>query len=303
MAITASMVKELRERTGAGMMDCKKALQEANGDMEAAIEEMRKSGVAKAEKKSGRIAAEGVINIQQDGGKAVMIEINCETDFVAKDDNFKDFVSAVSDCVMNQNPADVDALMALKVGDQTVEETRQQLVQKIGENLSIRRFIITETDGLFGSYSHGSRIGVLVDLNGGDETLAKDVAMHIAGTPTPPVCINSDEIPQDMIDKEKNIFMAQAAESGKPPEIVEKMVDGKLNKYKKEVSLLDQAYVKDPDQNIAQILKTAGADINQFFRYQVGEGMEKKVDNFADEVMNQAGITKDDDDPEDKKDD
>ncbi len=288
MAISASMVKELRERTGAGMMDCKKALQDADGNMELAIEEMRKSGVAKAEKKSSRLAAEGVISIQQNAGTAVMVEVNCETDFVAKDENFQSFVGAVTKSVMDQNPNDVEALMALTIDGQPIEEARQQLIQKIGENLNVRRFIVAETDGQFGSYSHGSRIGVLVDINGGGEALAKDIAMHIAGTPIPPVCINSDEISLELLNKEKEIFIAQAAESGKPADIIEKMVGGKLNKFKKEISLLDQPFVKDPDQNIGQLLKASGATINRFFRYQVGEGMEKKVDNFAEEVMAQA---------------
>lgn len=290
MAITASMVKELRERTGAGMMDCKKALTEANGDMELAIEEMRKSGIAKAEKKSGRVAAEGVVSIAQSGNKAVMVEVNSETDFVAKEADFQNFVQSVADCILENNPADVEALSALSLGDKTVEETRQGLIQKIGENINVRRFIITETNGLFGSYNHGSRIGVLVDLAGGDEALAKDVAMHIAGHDPSPICVNSDEIPQELIDKEKDIFVAQAAESGKPPEIVEKMVGGRINKFKKEISLLDQSFVKDPDQTIAQLLKASNASVNQFHRFLVGDGIEKEEDNFADEVMKQAGI-------------
>ena len=290
MAITASMVKELRERTGAGMMDCKKALQDANGDMDQAIEEMRKSGIAKAEKKSGRIAAEGIINIVENGNKAVMVEVNCETDFVAKDENFQAFVQAVTNCIAENEPADIEALSAMTLDGQTVEETRQALIQKIGENMNVRRFTIAQATGLFGSYRHGNRIGVLVDITGGDEALAKDIAMHIAGHDPAPICVNSDEIPQELLDKEKDIFMAQAAESGKPQDIIEKMVVGKLNKYKKEISLLDQNFVKDPDQTISQLLKSASASINSFIRYQVGEGMEKKQDNFADEVMSQAGL-------------
>ncbi len=292
MAITASMVKELRERTGAGMMDCKKALTEANGDMELAIEEMRKSGIAKAEKKSGRVAAEGVVSIAQSGNKAVMVEVNSETDFVAKEADFQGFVKSVTDCVLENGPTDVEALEALTIDGKTVEETRQGLVQKIGENINVRRFIIAETDGLFGSYNHGSRIGVLVDLSGGDEALAKDVAMHIAGHDPSPICVSSDEIPQELIDKEKDIFVAQAAESGKPPEIVEKMVGGRINKFKKEISLLDQSFVKDPDQTIAQLLKASGASVNQFHRFLVGDGIEKEEDNFAEEVMSQAGLDK-----------
>lgn len=292
MQISAQMVKELRERTGAGMMDCKKALAEANGDMEMAIEEMRKSGVAKAAKKSGRIAAEGVIAIKiNDCGEAVMLEVNCETDFVAKDENFLGFVTAILDCIDANKPADVDKLVetALPGSGITVEQASQELVAKIGEKISVRRFVTTRSDsGILGQYLHGTRIGVLVDLKGGDENLARDVAMHIAGTPTPPVCVHSDDISRDILDKEKEIFMAQAAETGKPADIIEKMVSGKLNKYKKEISLLDQPFVKDPDQTIAQLLKSAGAEVSRFYRYQVGEGIEKRSDNFAEEVMAQA---------------
>ncbi len=291
MQITAQMVKELRERTGAGMMDCKKALAEAKGDMEVAIEEMRKSGVAKAAKKSGRIAAEGVIAIRIfDNGDAVMLEVNCETDFVAKDENFLAFVEATVDCINTERPAEVEDLLGKTLASGTsVEQACQELVSKIGEKVSVRRFIVTRSeDGVLGMYLHGKRIGVLVDLKGGDETLAREVAMHIAGTPTPPVCIHSDDIPQDLLDKEKEIFMAQAAESGKPADIIEKMVNGKLNKYKKEISLVDQPFVKDPDQTIGKLLKDAGAEISNFYRFQVGEGMEKRSDNFAEEVMAQA---------------
>ena len=290
MAISASMVKELRERTGAGMMDCKKALQEANGDMDLAIEEMRKSGIAKAEKKSGRVAAEGVVKILVQGTTAVMVEVNCETDFVAKDENFLGFVDSVLQLIMSDKPADVAALSELSLDGQTVEEVRQGLIQKIGENMNIRRFTVTETSGQFGTYSHSNRIGVVVNVQGGDDGLAKDVAMHIAGHDPAPVCVSSEQIPQDLIDKEQAIFMAQAAESGKPQDIIEKMVVGKVNKFKKEISLMDQSFVKDPDQSIAQLLKAAGAEVSEFIRYQVGEGMEKKEDNFADEVMSQAGL-------------
>ncbi len=291
MQITAQMVKELRERTGAGMMDCKKALAEADGDMDAAIEEMRKSGVAKAAKKSGRIAAEGVIAIKANSGDAIMLEVNCETDFVAKDESFNSFVNATLDTIDSGRPSDVEALLAesLSGSDQTVEENVQELISKIGEKVSVRRFVVTNSEGgTIGHYQHGSRIGVVVDMKGGSEELARDVAMHIAGTPTPPVCINADEIPQELLDQEKAIFVAQAAESGKPADIIEKMVGGKLNKYKKEITLLDQAFVKDPDQSIAQLLKSAQAEVIGFHRYQVGEGMEKRTDNFAEEVMAQA---------------
>ena len=291
MTITAQMVKELRERTGAGMMDCKKSLTEANGDMEAAIEEMRKSGVAKAAKKSGRIAAEGVVVISSGDKEAVMLEVNCETDFVAKDENFLGFVNATLECIAGGRPADVDALlgMSLPAGDTTVEQACQELIAKIGEKISVRRFAIIPRQGdVLGHYLHGSRIGVVVDIRGGSGDLARDMAMHIAGTPTPPVCINADDIPAELLEQEKAIFTAQAAESGKPADIVEKMVMGKLNKFKKEVALLDQPFVKDPDQTVGSLLKSAGTEILAFNRYQVGEGIEKRTDNFAEEVMAQA---------------
>jgi len=286
MQITASLVKELRERTGAGMMDCKKALQEADGDIEVAIEEMRKSGAAKAAKKAGRIAAEGVISIKQDGKDVTILEINCETDFVAKDENFLSFTNSVIDAVTAQNPSDVDALMGLSLGDQTVEEANQQLITKIGEKITVRRFEKRTAEGQVGTYSHGTRIGVVVELEGGDEALAKDLAMHIAASK--PVCVSEDQVSQDVLDKEKEIFSAQAAESGKPEEIIEKMVSGRIKKYLKEITLLGQPFVKDPEQTVEKLLKAANASVTSFIRYEVGEGIEKKVDNFAEEVMSQA---------------
>ena len=286
MQITASLVKELRERTGAGMMDCKKALQEANGDIEVAIEEMRKSGAAKAAKKAGRIAAEGVISIKQDGQDITILETNCETDFVAKDENFVTFTDKVIDAIIANSPTSVDALMQTSLGDQTVEEANTQLVAKIGEKITIRRFEKLTATGNLGTYSHGNRIGVIVDLEGGDEALAKDIAMHIAASK--PVCVSEDQVPQDVLDKEKEIFSAQAAESGKPPEIIEKMVTGRIQKYLKEITLLGQPFVKDPDQTVEKLLKAANASVASFLRYEVGEGIEKKVDNFAEEVMSQA---------------
>lgn len=290
MQITAELVKELRERTGAGMMDCKKSLQEADGDIEAAIEAMRKSGMAKAAKKSGRIAAEGRIQIKQnpETGETVILEVNSETDFVAKDENFGNFVERVADCVLAQKPADVESLMAQDVDGQTLEELRTQLVTKIGENISVRRFRVFKPQGTLGQYLHGNRIGVLVDLNGGDEELARDIAMHIAGYHMPPVSISEEDVPEEMIGKEKAIFEAQAEESGKPAEIIEKMVSGKVRKFVQEVSLLTQPFIKDPDQTIGQLLNSAGATVNSFCRYQLGEGLEKRSDNFADEVMSQA---------------
>ena len=286
MQITAALVKELRERTGAGMMDCKKALQEANGDIEVAIEEMRKSGAAKAAKKAGRIAAEGVITIKQDGQDITILETNCETDFVAKDENFVTFTDKVIEAIIANNPADVDALMQTSIGEQTVEEANQQLVAKIGEKITVRRFEKMTASGQLGSYSHGDRIGVVVELEGGDEALAKDLAMHIAASK--PVCVSEEQVPQDVLDKEKEIFSAQAAESGKPAEIIEKMVTGRIQKYLKEITLLGQPFVKDPDQTVEKLLKAANASVTSFLRYEVGEGIEKKVDNFAEEVMSQA---------------
>ncbi len=286
MQITASLVKELRERTGAGMMDCKKALQEVDGDIEVAIEEMRKSGAAKAAKKAGRIAAEGIISIKQDNKDITILEINCETDFVAKDENFLSFTNSVIDAVATQNPSDVEALMGTSLGDQTVEEATQQLVAKIGEKITVRRFEKRTASGTVGTYSHGVRIGVIVELDGGDEALAKDLAMHIAASK--PTCVSEDQVAKELLDKEKEIFMAQAEESGKPVEIIEKMVSGKIKKFLKEITLLGQPFVKDPDQTVEKLLQASNASVVSFIRYEVGEGIEKKVDNFAEEVMSQA---------------
>jgi len=286
MQITASLVKELRERTGAGMMDCKKALQEVDGDIEVAIEEMRKSGAAKAAKKAGRIAAEGVISIKQDGKDITILETNCETDFVAKDENFLSFTNSVIDAVATENPDDVEALMGISLGDQTVEEAAQLLVTKIGEKITVRRFEKLTASGPVGTYSHGVRIGVIVELDGGDEALAKDLAMHIAASK--PICVSEDQVSQELLDKEKEIFMAQAEESGKPAEIIEKMVAGKIKKFLKEITLLGQPFVKDPDQTVEKLLQAANASVVSFIRYEVGEGIEKRVDNFAEEVMSQA---------------
>jgi elongation factor Ts len=285
----AATVKELRERTGAGMMDCKKALQEADGDIEKAIEDMRKSGMAKAAKKAGRVAAEGLVVIKRntETSQVVIAEINSETDFVAKDDSFKGFCDQIATCILANQPSDIESLMESNIGGQTVEETRQQLVAKIGENISIRRFsLIDSADGILGSYLHGVRIGVIVELEGGDEVLAKDMAMHIAASN--PVCIAEEDVPKDLLDKEREILIAQAQESGKPQEIIEKMISGRINKFLKEITLLGQPFVKDPDQTVAKLLESAGATIKSFIRYEVGEGIEKRNDNFAEEVMAQA---------------
>ncbi|WP_293643986.1 translation elongation factor Ts [Thiolapillus sp.] len=290
MAITAALVKELRERTGAGMMECKKALVETDGDIELAIENMRKSGQAKAAKKAGRIAAEGVIVIQasDDGKKVAMAEVNCETDFVAKDENFLSFANAVAERVLNSDVADVEELNALPLHegeDITVEEARQALVSKIGENMNVRRFIRLESDGQIASYRHGVRIGVLVDLSGGDEELGKDLAMHVAASN--PVCVEEKDVPQDLLAKEKEIIEAQAKESGKPDNIIEKMVEGRIRKYLAEITLTGQAFVKDPDTTVGKLLDSTDATVNRFVRFEVGEGIEKKQENFAEEVMAQ----------------
>jgi len=289
MAISAALVKELRERTSAGMMECKKALVETNGDIEAAVEYLRKAGMAKADKKADRTAAEGLIVIEtsSDAKKAAMVEVNCETDFVAKDDNFQNFAKEVASIVLNKTPADLDALLAATMQNgESVQDTIKGLIAKIGENMSVRRFAIVESSaGSIGSYSHGSRIGVLVDISGGDGELAKDIAMHIAASK--PVCVSSEQVPAELIEKEKEIFSAQAAESGKPADIIEKMVTGRINKFLKEVTLLGQPFVKDPDSTIEKLLKSKGANVSSFNRFEVGEGIEKKQENFADEVMAQ----------------
>ncbi len=285
MAITASMVKELRERSGAGMMDCKKALVESGGDMEAAIELLRKSGQAKADKKAGRTAAEGRIVIRSTGNRAVMVEVNCETDFVASDDNFTSFAEAVAELALERQPADLESLLAAPLNGASVEEERKELIAKIGENITVRRFASMEISGVPGEYLHGSRIGVLVDLEGGSAGLARDIAMHIAASR--PVCVSADEVDPELIEKEKQIFRAQAEDSGKPPEIIEKMISGRIKKYLKEITLLGQPFVKNPDDTVEQLLARSGARVIRFARLEVGEGIEKKSENFAEEVMAQ----------------
>jgi len=289
MAITAALVKELRERTSSGMMECKKALVETNGDIEAAIELMRKTGMAKADTKTSRTAAEGTIEIKvsEDSKRAVMVEINCETDFVTKGEDFQNFASTVAEVALSKNPADFDELQQMTLDDgDTVLDTSKKLIAKIGENINVRRSInFANEAGQIAIYLHGSRIGVLVAMTGGTEELGKDIAMHIAASK--PICISEDNVSPELIAKEKEIFSAQAAESGKPPEIIEKMVNGRINKYLKEVTLLGQPFVKDPDKTVAQLLNEAGCTVNQFARFEVGEGIEKKTENFADEVMSQ----------------
>lgn len=283
--ITAALVKELRERTGVGMMECKKALVSTEGDIEKAIEEMRKSGIAKAAKKSGRIAAEGIIRIASDANNAAMTEVNCETDFVARDASFIDFAQQVTQTALAQSIDSVDALTAASLGDTSIDETRQALVAKIGENINVRRVAAVATNGVIGSYAHGDKIGVLVTLNGGDESVAKDVAMHIAASR--PLVIKPEDMPEDSVEKEKEIFIAQAKESGKPDNIVEKMIGGRIKKFLNENSLHGQAFIKDPDMTVGKFLAQHNAEVETFIRFEVGEGIEKQEDNFAAEVMEQ----------------
>lgn len=287
MAVTAAMVKELRERTGAGMMECKKALVEAGGDMDAAVEAMRKSGLAKADKKASRVAAEGKVvqAISADGKNAVMVEVNSETDFVAKDDGFNAFATAVAQNALDNNPADVEALMATGIDGASVEEARQALIAKIGENIQVRRFVRSETGHNLGAYVHGGKIGVLVEIEGGDAELAHDVALHIAAMN--PEFISDDDVPADIIAREKDILVAQAEDSGKPAEIIEKMVTGRLRKHLAGITLLGQPFVKDGDVTVGKLLKQSDASVKGFERLVVGEGIEKKQENFAEEVMQQ----------------
>ena len=288
MMISASMVKELRERTGAGMMECKKALTESNGDLDLAVENMRKAGLAKADKKAGRVAAEGRIAIKQEGDAVAMVEINCETDFVANGDEFGGFATAVAQAVLSKAPADLDALNSVKLeSGEDVDTARRNLVAKIGENITVRRFERYQTQGgMLGSYIHGTRIGVLVELKGGTAVLAKDVAMHVAASR--PMCVKPEQVPAEVLEKEREIIRAQSADSGKPAAIIEKMVEGRIKKFLAEVTLLGQPFVKDPDQSVEKLLKSAGAEAVRFVRFEVGEGIEKKHEDFAAEVMAQA---------------
>ncbi len=289
MAVTAALVKELRERTGAGMLDCKKALVETNGDIELAIENMRKSGQAKAAKKAGRIAAEGVILAQVAGGVATMMELNCETDFVARDESFLAFGKKLIEKAAESKLNDVDALNAAEIDSGVVSEVRDALVAKIGENISPRRVISVEGDNL-GAYIHGGRIGVIAILQGGDEELAKDVAMHVAAAN--PQFVKPDQVPAEVVAKEKEIQLEIAMQSGKPAEIAEKMVEGRMKKFTGEISLTGQPFVKDPSMLVADLLKSKGADVVNFVRFEVGEGIEKKTEDFAAEVAAQMEAAK-----------
>ncbi|AIT09807.1 elongation factor Ts [Candidatus Francisella endociliophora] len=283
--ISAKLVKELRERTGAGMMECKKALVAAEGDIEKAAEEMRISGQAKADKKASRVAAEGVIEAYAADGKAVLLEINSETDFVARDDTFKNFAQEAVKAAHAANAKTIEEVLEAKISTgETVEEARKSLIAKIGENIQVRRVKSVEA-GTLGAYVHGGKIGVVAALEGGDEDLAKDIAMHVAAVN--PMVVSGDDVPADVVAKEKEIFTAQAKESGKPAEIIEKMIGGRIRKFLDEVALLGQAFVKDPNVKVEQLVKSKDAKVVSFIRLDVGEGIEKKEEDFAAEVMSQ----------------
>ncbi len=291
MEISAALVKKLRERTGSGMMECKRSLVETNGDIEAAVELMRKTGLAKADKKADRVAAEGAIVAVRsaDGKQAVLVEVNCETDFVAKGDAFKDFSEAVAKCALESGVNTGEALLVTPItkgSDVKVEDSTRALIAKIGEKISVRRMCRIVSSDVVGVYMHGTRIGVLVGLEGGDEELARDIAMHIAASK--PICISSEQVPAEEIAKERDIFTAQAAESGKPAEIIAKMVDGRIAKFLKEITLLGQPFVKDPDTTVEKLLASRGAKVIAFERIEAGEGIEKKEEDFVAEVMAQA---------------
>ncbi len=290
--ISAAMVKELRERTASGMMECKRALVEAEGDMELAIENMRKSGLAKADKKSGRIAAEGIIGVKvsEDGKAVAIVDINCETDFVAKADDFVGFVNSVTIALLNADNIETEEqLLAMPLEDGiSVDEMRRGLISKLGENITVRRFErFKATDGGTACYLHGSKIGVIVELATPDQELGKDIAMHIAASK--PVCVSADQVSADTIAKEKEIFLAQQEDKikGKPADIVEKMIAGRVGKFLAEVTLLGQPFIKDDKMTIAQLVASKGNNALRFTRFEVGEGIEKKEENFAEEVMAQ----------------
>ncbi|GAB4298900.1 MAG: translation elongation factor Ts [Thiohalomonadaceae bacterium] len=290
--ITAALVKDLRERTGAGMMECKKALTETNGDIEAAIEHMRKAGMAKADKKAGRTAAEGLIIVKAaaDGRRLVMVEVNCETDFVTKGDDFRNFADAVGEVALSSGANDIDALLAAKMADGlTVADATKALIAKIGENSAVRRMVAYNSGNILVHYLHGTRIGVVVELQGGSAELARDIAMHVAASR--PQCVSEEQVPAELIEKEREIYTAQSADSGKPADIIAKMVDGRIKKFLKEVTLLGQPFVKNPDITVEKLVKDAGAKVIGFTRFEVGEGIEKKTVNFAEEVAAQAAAT------------
>jgi elongation factor Ts len=290
MAITAALIKELRERTGAGMMDCKKALMETSADLESAIDLMRASGAAKAAKKAGRVVSEGLVNltISDDNKTAVILEVNSETDFVTKGSAFIDFVGGLGSLALKNKPESVEAFLSHTLDSgETVDEARQGIIAKIGENISVRRLqIVTTENGVLGAYKHGERIAVLTVLSGTEDELAKDIAMHIAASK--PECVSEDQLSSELLEREKAIFIEQAIESGKPDNIIEKMIVGRMKKFVNEVTLYGQSFVKDPDTTVGALVKSKGAEVESFIRYEVGEGIEKKEDNFVEEVMAQA---------------
>ncbi len=286
MEVTPALVKELRERTGAGMMDCKKALVEAQGAIDLAAELLRKAGAAKADKKAGRVAAEGRVALKSDAGRHVLLEVNSETDFVAKDDNFRAFVERLAGVVLAKRPVSVEELLRASVDGRTVEELRLELVTKVGENISVRRFEVLESGGNVGSYVHGNRIGVLVDLEGGTPDLARDLAMQVASLA--PRYVANENVPKHVLDKEREIILAQTAEEKKPPEIIAKMVEGKLRKFVDDITLTGQVFVKDDKKRVRDLLAAQKAKVKGFRRYEVGEGIEKKSADFVSEVMAQA---------------
>lgn len=287
MSISAAQVKALREATGAGMMECKKALEAAGGDFDGAVEYLRKTGMAKAGKKASRIAADGaiLIKVSDEGKQAVLLEVNCETDFVARDQNFVSFAEAVAECALKERIQTVPDLMNAMISNQTVEEARQALVAKVGEHIQIRRLTFKSAAVPVGVYLHGSRIGVLVEIDTQNPELAKDIAMHVAASR--PLVITPDKVPEELVAKEKEIYLAQASSSGKPQEIIEKMVNGRIRKFLDEISLLGQPYIKDPNITIAALLSKHRAKVIDFVRYEVGEGIEKEKENFVEAVMSQ----------------
>jgi elongation factor Ts len=285
MNITADAVKQLRERTGAGMMECKRALVETKGDLDAAAELMRKSGLAKADKKAARVAAEGTVQIERSGNVAALVEVNCETDFVARSDEFQAFARDVAAAALKGAPSSLDALLELSHGGQSLDERRRALIAKIGENIAVRRFVRVSAPGALGTYIHGARIGSVVALQGGDDSLARDIAMHVAAAN--PAYIDANDVPAEMLDKEREILTEQTKGEKKPPDIIAKMVEGRLRKYLGEITLMGQPFVKDEDTTVEKLVKKAGAKVLNFARYEVGAGIEKKQDDFVGEVMAQ----------------
>ena len=290
MNITADTVKQLRERTGAGMMECKKALVETEGDLDAAAELMRKSGLAKADKKATRVAAEGTVAVERSAEAAAMVEVNCETDFVARGEEFLEFAKAAASAALQAAPTTLEALSAAPQGGTTLDERRRALIAKIGENIAVRRFVRIAAMGPVGAYIHGGRIAALVARQGGDEALARDLAMHVAAVN--PTYIDAAAVPADVLEKERAFLTDQSKGEKKPPEIIAKMVEGRLRKYLAEITLVGQPFVKDEDVTVEKLLNKAGAKVLQFVRYEVGVGIEKKQDDFVGEVMAQVNANK-----------